>query len=93
MPWLATYNPLSNKFIHACKGTTSTYVYSDVDECATGVDECDHHCHNNIASYTCSCNGTYTLNPDGLHCDGMLLPCMIYTKGISSRPRLGMQRA
>ena len=44
--------------------------YSDVDECASGVDECDQHCHNNIASYTCSCNDTYTLNPDGFHCDG-----------------------
>lgn len=48
------------------------YYCTDVDECATGVNECDQHCHNSIGAYTCSCNNTYTLNIDGFHCDGML---------------------
>ena len=31
---------------------------SDIDECATGKDECDENaaCTNNIGSYTCACN-------------------------------------
>ena len=46
---------------------------ADVDECASGTSECDQICHNNIGSYTCSCEGGYTLNDDGLSCDGILL--------------------
>ena len=42
----------------------------DLDECTEGVSECDQMCHNTIGSYTCSCNSSTTLNPDGLHCDG-----------------------
>ena len=42
----------------------------DIDECAEQVDECDQNCHNNDASYSCSCNFGFTLNDDELHCDG-----------------------
>ncbi len=45
----------------------------DIDECAEGTDQCDQNCHNNIGSYTCSCNTGYRLNADGFRCDGQLL--------------------
>ncbi len=41
---------------------------SDVDECTEGIDECDHNCHNTDGSYTCSCNGGYTLHSNGFTC-------------------------
>ena len=42
----------------------------DLDECATGVNECDQNCANVVGSYTCSCGTGWTLNPDGFRCDG-----------------------
>ena len=42
----------------------------DVDECATDMDNCQHNCHNNNGSYTCTCRTGYRLNSDGRHCDG-----------------------
>ncbi len=42
----------------------------DVDECTEGTDECDHNCHNTDGSYTCSCNGGYTLHSNGFTCIG-----------------------
>ena len=47
----------------------STFI--DIDECSTGVDECDQNCQNNIGSYECSCNSGYILNDAGFHCNGM----------------------
>jgi fibulin 1/2 len=49
---------------------TVNQTYADVDECADGISECDQTCHNNIGSYTCSCDAGFTLNDDRLHCDG-----------------------
>jgi fibulin 1/2 len=45
----------------------------DIDECRTGVDECEQNCHNNNGSYTCSCNAGYKLADDGFHCIGKIL--------------------
>ena len=42
----------------------------DIDECAQGIDQCEHNCHNAIGTYTCSCNTGFMLNPDGFRCDG-----------------------
>ena len=42
----------------------------DIDECRLETDQCAQNCHNNVGSYTCSCNVGYTLNSDGRHCDG-----------------------
>ena len=47
-------------------------VYTDVDECRTGIDECEHRCHNSNGSYTCSCDSGFILN-DGFRCDGKCL--------------------
>ena len=43
--------------------------FLDINECAEGIDQCAHNCHNNIGSYTCSCNTGYRLNADGFRCD------------------------
>ena len=45
---------------------------ADIDECAEGTHMCEHNCHNNIGSYTCSCRTGYRLNADGFACDGMI---------------------
>ena len=43
---------------------------TDIDECMTGVEQCDHNCENTVGSYTCFCDSRFTLNADGYHCDG-----------------------
>ena len=42
----------------------------DINECAANTDGCAHICHNNVGSFTCSCNDGYRLNEDGKACDG-----------------------
>ena len=49
-----------------------TPFLTDIDECAEGTDACEHHCHNNAGSYTCSCNSGFQLS-DGFHCQGVFL--------------------
>ena len=44
----------------------------DIEECANGLHGCDHHCHNNHGSYTCSCRIGYRLQGDGRSCEGKL---------------------
>lgn len=44
---------------------------SDIDECELGIDRCDQNCHNNIGSYTCSCNAGWRLDFDGFRCNGI----------------------
>ena len=46
---------------------------ADVDECATGMNGCDHNCNNTVGSYTCSCDPGYTLNSDSFFCDGTVM--------------------
>ena len=48
-------------------------IFIDVDECFMHVDDCDHNCNNTVGSYTCSCNDGYTLDEDGLQCNGMIM--------------------
>ena len=42
----------------------------DKDECTLGIDNCSGECINNVGSYTCDCEVGYTLNSNGLKCDG-----------------------
>jgi len=46
---------------------------ADIDECATGTDNCDPDatCTNVQGSFTCSCNSGY--DGDGQTCSGILL--------------------
>ena len=50
----------------------NTY-FTDIDECAEGMDQCVHNCQNTNGSYTCSCRAGYSLNADGRGCEGMLV--------------------
>ena len=59
---------------HSIQDTTA-----DLNECTEGGSECDQYCQNTVGSYTCSCNSSTTLNPDGLHCDGEYIHSYIYT--------------
>lgn len=43
---------------------------ADINECAEGTDRCAQNCHNNMGSYTCSCNVGFRLNANGYGCDG-----------------------
>ena len=46
-----------------------TYKITDIDECVTGDDECNHVCVNIIGSFLCNCSGPgYRLQSDGLTC-------------------------
>ena len=43
---------------------------TDIDECTTGIEQCDQRCENNVGSYTCFCDSGFILNVDGYRCDG-----------------------
>ena len=45
---------------------------ADIDECTEGTDRCDQNCHNNVGSYSCTCNSGYRLNINGYGCDGYI---------------------
>ncbi|XP_053420226.1 mannan-binding lectin serine protease 1 isoform X2 [Nycticebus coucang] len=52
-------------------GFDAHYVAVDVDECKEREDEelsCDHHCHNYIGGYYCSCRFGYILHTDNRTC-------------------------
>ena len=65
---------------HGCDGKPLSLVavhllllkscITDIDECAEGTDRCAQNCHNNVGSYTCSCNVGFRLNSNGYGCDG-----------------------
>jgi hypothetical protein len=40
----------------------------DVNECATGIDECSHICENTYGSYKCHCPINYKLDNNGHSC-------------------------
>lgn len=48
----------------------SIFYILDINECTLGTDRCAQNCFNTVGSYRCSCNTGYTLNSDGLTCDG-----------------------
>ena len=45
------------------------YILDD-DECTQGTDDCDQVCTNIVGSFTCNCNGGYSLDDDGKTCNG-----------------------
>ena len=49
-------------------------LLTDINECIEGTSGCQHNCHNNIGSFTCSCNPGYV--PPGTNwksCVGKLM--------------------
>ena len=43
-------------------------MHTDVNECATNNEGCDHVCTNSVGSFQCSCNSGYSLAADGTTC-------------------------
>ena len=43
---------------------------SDINECELNH-PCEQECSNNIGSFECVCNPGYTLNADGMTCEGI----------------------
>ena len=68
----ADQHTCNGKYTHAQYTLYLTVISynSDINECAEGTDDCAQNCHNNVGSYTCSCNTGYRLNADGFGCDG-----------------------
>ena len=46
-------------------------MFSDIDECSDGTDDCSQTCTNTVGSFICGCNSGYELDSDGLTCNGM----------------------
>ena len=44
-------------------------ISSDINECAMN-NPCNHQCHNEPGSFSCSCRVGYRLAADGTTCDG-----------------------
>nr|DBA16547.1 TPA: hypothetical protein GDO54_003929 [Pyxicephalus adspersus] len=65
-------------------GFEAFYVAEDINECEKqnedDEDTCDHHCHNYIGGYYCSCRPGFTLHTDKKTC---IIQCKneMYTKG------------
>ena len=45
-------------------------VFTDIDECQLGTDNCTQQCNNTDGSYLCSCNGGFILDNDSYSCIG-----------------------
>ena len=54
------------------------YNISDINECQNNNGGCQHTCNNTVGSFQCSCLSGYSLNADGLQCDGKILLTMNY---------------
>ena len=61
-----------------CDTCIYIYIYTDVDECSDGSDDCDDKalCENTEGSHTCTCNQGYS--GTGLICTGMYLTWHVY---------------
>ena len=54
-----------------CTVVMRTYLcYIDVNECATGMDECQQVCEDTVGSFRCLCFSGYDLNADFTSCSG-----------------------
>ena len=66
----ATLVSPSNYIINILSLCYSTFPFSDIDECAVGMDDCAHNCSNTIGGFECSCRDGYELEEDGKTCRG-----------------------
>ena len=46
-------------------------LFVDVDECQTDEHNCNQTCTNTLGSFECSCRAGYSLQDDGVMCEGM----------------------
>ena len=66
-------SPCTFSGVSLMSGYRNTYLLPpDINECATGVDECTFSelCRDTVGSYQCSCPAGYTLAADGKTCNG-----------------------
>lgn len=49
-------------------GFRAHYSAADIDECSGHAHLCDHHCHNYIGGFYCSCRHGFLLHPDNRTC-------------------------
>ena len=61
--------------------------FLDIDECSMNNGGCDQMCTNTNGSYVCSCDDGYTLNDDGLTCDGIIMHISSFLRSFLSRHR------
>ena len=62
-----TLRPYDLHVVHAVRQPLGE---PEKDECALGIDGCDHYCINTIGSYYCDCFSGYILNADRRTCSG-----------------------
>ena len=62
---------------------TVTDVCVDVNECRETSDHCHHFCINTLGGYTCGCEHGYSLQEDGITCEGRYV-CLSVTASIMS---------
>ena len=54
-------------------------MVTDINECQSNLDDCEHTCYNTIGSFTCGCQPGYTLaSADGSVCIGEHIVAYIY---------------
>ena len=72
---LSSYATL--KVLIMIKQTNVSMIFSTyhlfADECAAGIDKCEHICNDTNEGYTCSCFTGYSLSADGHTCEGQII--------------------
>ena len=51
-----------------CGDYTFSFIFSDIDECALGLDDCQQLCSNSQGAYVCSCQPGSMLQSDNRTC-------------------------
>ncbi|CAL8138529.1 unnamed protein product [Orchesella dallaii] len=71
-PLTSTENQLWVRFISdgsVQKAGFSASYQKELDECARGLDDCEHTCKNTTGSYTCGCKFGFELHSNGRECE------------------------
>lgn len=60
-----------NHSIQVYVNNYTAHCITDIDECATGLHNCEHICaYNTEGGFICTCNDGYVLSEDGHTCEG-----------------------
>ena len=83
--WLNTISP-ENLYNN---NTIWPSFFSDIDECDLQIDNCVQVCVNTAPNFDCSCNAGFTLDDDGISCNGKF---KIYFELNSLPPELSLKK-